>query len=583
MITVYYKKDDGGTEACVLRPTPLISISHTPLRNKLGKMGASYSITLNGTIIAHEGSPYYLTSGSDTAKGPDGGHNGGTFTQVGSNFDEAAGGEQNRPAEEAVPVSKRLDAILTKQNAIRQLFARDGQQVDIQPISGDGPRITCYPIVESITFEEGTYVDICRFTITLSATTLLDQAGKVLDDGGMFESYDKTETELITEYGGFVEDFGDSWSIEADESFGQISEGVTLPRAYRITRSMSATGRVSYVSGVKKEGWSQAQKFLKKYLIQNQTFDGLFDYPDYEDPDNTLSTDTNIFSAGFLDLKGYKGYNHVRTENIDQGTGTYSITDTWLLAKETDAVESYSISIQTSNDNPYVEVSIDGSIRGLSELPASGYADPTATDATDATKQTTHQRARDKYLSLSNNGQFGVGCDLYKRANNLCEQALNSSPTSISIGSNEFAGEISYNLQFNNRPASVFTGVLSEVINVNDTYPGDIYAVLPVLGRKTGPILQYTGGRSEYRRDLSIEIILDHTDIGYGDSRADLILRKPSINEPIRTEILELIKTLSPSEEPGIRKYFLEAPTESWNPKTGSYALNLSWVYELGS
>ena len=48
-------------------------------------------------------------------------------------------------------------------------------------------------------------------------------------------------------------------------------------------------------------------------------------------------------------------------------------------------------------------------------------------------------------------------------------------------------------------------------------------------------------------------------------------------------EILELIKTLSPSEEPGIRKYFLEAPTESWNPKTGSYALNLSWVYELDS
>ena len=64
---------------------------------------------------------------------------------------------------------------------------------------------------------------------------------------------------------------------------------------------------------------------------------------------------------------------------------------------------------------------------------------------------------------------------------------------------------------------------MSETININDTYPGDTFAVVPILGRTTGPLLQYTGSRTEYRRDVGIEIILDSSDIGYGDTRGDLI------------------------------------------------------------
>ena len=37
----------------------------------------------------------------------------------------------------------------------------------------------------------------------------------------------------------------------------------------------------------------------------------------------------------------------------------------------------------------------------------------------------------------------------------------------------------------------------------------------------------------------------------------------------------------SPANEPGVRKYFLSPPAESWNPKTGSYSLNLDWTYEI--
>ena len=562
MITIWY----NNTTACMIRPTPLISISQTPLRNRIGKFGSSYDITLNGTIIAHGGSPFYLADtdvgGTEGGNGPSGGHDGGGFSSTIAT-----------PASEAVTDPKALDSILSKQNAIRQLFARDGQKMEIQSVDGSTPRIVCYPSVESISFDEGTYVDICRFTITLTATTLLDSDGKVLADGGIFGAGGQTEQELIDDYGGFIEEYNDSWSLEVDESYGSTG-GALVPRAYRITRNLTATGRNSHVdssiggdpsltSVVKKEAWSQAKEFIRKYTGANSTIGG---YPE-----------AGPIASGFLDLEGYAGYNHIRTENIDKGAGTYAITDSWLMASGTDsALENYNASISSSTDGAFVSVSVDGSIKGVSSTPASGYGGS-------ATLVTPYSKARTKYLAISNNGNFGVGSQIYKRVNSLTNLELNSQPASISIGSNEFTGEITYNVSFDNRPANVFTGVASEAISVNDTYPGDLYASIPVLGRTNGPVLQYIGGRTEYRRDVSIEIILDHTDIGYGNKRSDLMLRKPSINEPIRNELKNAIIQLSPASEPGIRKYFLSPPTESWNPKTGSYSLNLSWTYELDS
>ena len=60
-----------------------------------------------------------------------------------------------------------------------------------------------------------------------------------------------------------------------------------------------------------------------------------------------------------------------------------------------------------------------------------------------------------------------------------------------------------------------------------------------------------------------------------------LLPQKPSIVEPTRTQLQQILMELSPVNEPGIRKYFLSPPTESWNPKEGRYNLNISWTYEL--
>ena len=177
---------------------------------------------------------------------------------------------------------------------------------------------------------------------------------------------------------------------------------------------------------------------------------------------------------------------------------------------------------------------------------------------------------------------FGTTSWVYKRANQFLDINLNGSPVSLSIGSNRVTGEITYNVQYDNRPTNYFDQVTSETITVNDTYPGDVYAVIPVLGRPTGPILQYAFGRTEYKRDLSIEFILDANNLGYQTStRNGLLYTKPSLTAPYKSQIDNLIGMMSPASEPGVRKYFLNPPQETWNPKEGRYTLNCSWTYEV--
>jgi hypothetical protein len=146
---------------------------------------------------------------------------------------------------------------------------------------------------------------------------------------------------------------------------------------------------------------------------------------------------------------------------------------------------------------------------------------------------------------------------------------------------NKKTGEITYSLEFDNRPTNIVSNVLSETINVNDTYPGDVFATIPVIGRATGPVLQYIGGRTEYKRDVAINLLMDSTKIPYDSGRPALLLTKPSVSEPMASELATLIESLSPANEPGVRKYFIGPPSESWEPKVGNYSINLSFTYEL--
>jgi len=651
-IRIRYKNDPA--QECTIRPTPFVSIATNVLKNAAGDpFGVNYSITLTGTILADEGSPYTVDSVSNlgnafgdrlpytsgTLQGSDPNQKGpyGQFDTNQSHQSTGEGGDK-RPPGQTVGIRDRATAILSKQRVLRGLFSQDGQRLEISDIDGDRAVTVCYPRVLDINFEEGIYINKCGYTIVLEADMLLypkgdndanltpDMEGLYVvgkaeelasgdaysgltgspSDAGIFNIYDGqqgiTEKKLIEQFNArFIQDYNEDWSLEVDESQSEAynkqldpNQDVFLPRTYRISHTISAVGKKHYfdpnseidlnsdqykdsngnvLPGVENgtmPAWVQAKKFVQERL-------------NYGNPSGAYPNVFGQIGKGTVSLvDAYRGFNHVITESVDMAGGSYTATETWIMASG-NAVENWSASINSSLSSPFVSVSLDGSVRGLSEYTPSGYHVQERNDPNSEKYgvRTGFENAQLKYNEISNSGKYGFISDIFKRANNLVSVELNASPNSITLGTNEFTGEITYSLGFDNRPTNIISGVLSEQISVNDTYPGDVFAVIPVIGRPTGPILQYIGGRTEYKRDVNISMVVDYTKLPYGSTRNPLLLKKPSIVEPTATQIADLLKELSPANEPGIRKYFINAPTESWNPKDGNYSFNISWTYEL--
>ena len=575
----------GDGEDCTIRPTPFIQISENVLKNKEGNFGVTYSITLTGTLLADHGTPYALNPAgglfefldpSQAPSFPIGPY--GLFDEapLSATPTRALIDSQYRPPRQQCQ-NKNATAILSKQRALRGLFARDGQRVELTDIFDNAASvITCYPRVTSVDFTEGPYVTKCEYTIVLEADFLLrgdtdedageiaymDLEGTYANSGVLFRSEETELGKFLKDSGTFfIEDYSEDWSLEADDAVG---ESVDNPRSYRISHSLSATGKTVYnhKGEISLPAWQQAKNFVHSRLSGN--------------PSGHYPNVAGQIGSGTVNLvHSYGGYNHVRTEQINQTNGTYSVSENWLLSSGM-STENFSMTTATSTSDPFVTVSIDGAIKGLSNIPPDKLGDPVLTAISGA-----YANALNKYNGISNSGQFGLKSDIYKRANNLVAVQLNSQPTSLSIGTNQYTGDITYNLSFNNRPTNIISGVVSEVIQINDTYPGDVFAIIPVLGRKTGPILQYIGGRTEYKRDVSINLVMDYTKISYSGVRDSLILKKPSLVEPTASQLARLLKELSPQGEPGVRKYFISPPSESWSPKEGTYSFNISFTYEL--
>jgi hypothetical protein len=546
-----------------IRPCPFVSISQSPIRNGMGYLGSEYTITLTGTVPFGK----FLI---DTSP------NGTTTTTVAPS-----------------PPNIRVRYFFERQKVLSNLLSSPYLKLEFQDPSNGAAIWYCFAKLESLNFEEGTYFSKMDYTATFSANELYNT------DGTLFAS---SKPALMQGYGYHplpsgraLQDFNETWDFQVDDSTGytldtplatNASEYIR-PRSFILTRSLSATGRTEanrLASQSKSDrfptpAWQVARDYVFAYASGN-------DYLFY------LNSGTHHGHLGGWDNPSkYMGYNHSRTESLDKGAGSFSITDTWILAPNgSQGLESFNTSIESSADNSYIRVSIDGTVKGLStwhpsgEYSKTGFTNPPLTLA--ESQRSPYANAQAHFQKISHSGNFGFNSKIYKRVNSLINPNLNTTPLSVTIGSNPITGEITYNVSYDNRPSNYFTNVVSEVINVTDTYPGDIFTVIPVIGRPTGPVLQAAFGRTEYRRDIQIEMILDYTDIASDikfrtNRRESLLLRKPSINNLLKQELQYLISDLSPANEPGIRKYYVSAPTETWNPKDGRYTLSLSWTYEL--
>lgn len=570
MITIY----DKGGSAYFIRPCPLINISRNNTFNENGSISSKYDITLTGSLLDNNGSPIF-TSGNRLAA------SGSTSTWAKQYYPKP-------PQQNNISSDMSLQSILDKQVALTSLFSKDCIKIEVCSVKeGETePVIVFYPKFLSISFGEGIWIQKCDYTINLEAPFILDRTEKVIgsEDYGQKDHRPSglTVEEILNKFGGFVEDFQESWSLEPEEGNGNTANNPDteehITKVYRLTRNLSAKGKnlLGYAmnSGQLKP-YLQAKNYIYKY-IDKFGVDSSNDYGDYFG--SGIPTQLGpFFGSGFLNLHSgiYGGYNHSRSENFDVTQGTYGIQDTWILSSG-NAFENYSLSLSSNSSDSRNKVSLEGTIKGLTSIPSSGTL---FGGNFNTSLNTPYENAINKYRSITNSGQFGLTAHTYKRAQNSAGGiTLNHIPLSVTLSTNEFTGDINYTIEYDDRPHNLISGVISENISVTDTYPGDVFAVIPVIGRPTGPVLQYIGGRTEYQRAFSLEIIVDKPS---GSNHRINYLQKPSLYGPTSTGIRDAILAYSPAREPGIRKYFVSPPQETWDPREGRYSLTINWTYEL--
>lgn len=424
------------------------------------------------------------------------------------------------PNDENIEANSRLSALLRKQEALRELFSDEGRQFEVQALDATTP-MKCNPRVIGITFSEGIWYDRCEYTIVLEADEL----------------YPEQEDDLSY----YISDASESWQIETNED---QAESLSLPRTYRLTHTVSAQGKRFYddTGTLVKPAWQQARDFVL----------------------SRLGFDSSIaLSSGVNNLPSfYSGYNHVRSQDLDELGGNFAVTETWILASGT-ALEDFTVETNLSTQEGLTTVTINGNITGLEQRNAN-------------LGLTTHKytNAETKFGEAS--GLAFTRAQLYSGLS-----TLNINPLTTTIGRNPVAGTINYSFQYNDRPLSLISGARSEVISITDGLVGQSFASIFVLGRTRGPVLQDLGTRPSLTRSLRIEAVMDKANFG-SRTESDIrnaINRNPRLNAATSGTFATLLAAANPANN-GYTTVFQSQPQEVWEPINGRYSYDTTWTFE---
>ena len=542
-----------------LVPAPLVSFNRQNYNN-VGRpgFGTDFTASLQGTLIQTHGNPYYSGGTVDLS------------TDTWTTTPEVESAEIT-----AVGNNDRLDATIKKQEKIRSLFSNPVVSGVAQPIKVsiqgwdtglEGSGLSFMAFVDDISFDsDGNWAAPNTYTISLRNATFLSSA-----NNGEFDAY-QNETKSTYHITSISETFDISEEGQQTLTFDSNNNFTNNNKVYTINRSINAVGSPvydengSYVSGL--APWQQASGYIYEYLGL-----GSDQLPDIR--------------AQFYSTLG-SGYNIANTaysENVDPDTGSYSLTETYIAYSGVSPVIE-TINIDVSQAEAEINsITVNGTINGLNTI--DGFS----------SSGNAFVNAEAYWDSIST----GVPPAAYYYAHAVLPASgwLHPRPLSQNVARDFAGGSISYSYTFDDRPPNIIPGSVSETITINDTYPGELFSVTPVIGRSQ-PILQYLNSRSEYKRSLSINVTMgakapvwNLSDVnGYGQlsnlvaqgvTQSLLISQKPSITNT--SEFNLIYQAANPVNDPNFTvvngKCFHSAPTEDWDARTRSYSYNIEWTYE---
>lgn len=551
----------GGTDYYLV-PAPLVTFSRQTYNN-IGRpgFGADYSASLQGTLVPTHGNPYYVSGVSALST---------------ADWTKTSTVESSEVT--IIENLDLLDATIKKQEKIRSLFTNPVVNGVAKPIKitikgWDTPfessGLSFQAFVDEISFDdaESRWVQPGSYTVNLRNATFLSSA-----NSGEFSNY-HNETQFVYNISNLTENFDIQEDGQRTLFFNGNKVFQDSKKVYAINRSITVVGSPvyddagGYMSGL--APWQHASGYVYSYLGLGQG----------QLPDTR---------AKAIKLLGgsYNVANTVYQESIDKEAGSYSLTETYIAYSGLHPViETISVN-QDVSEAETSSVSIQGNIQGLNTVAGFEISGNAFNNA-------------EAYW-----GTISVGTPIpayyYGKAVLPSGAWLHPKALSRSVGRDYAAGTISYNYSFDDRPPNVIPGSVSESISINDTYPGELFSVTPVIGRSQ-PVLQYLNSRSEYKRSLSINVTMGSKPPNWdvdllgnvntsgtlsgaaalGIVKTWLTGQKPSITNA--TEFNYIYQAANPINDPNFTvvggKCFHSAPTESWDRRTGNYTYNIEWTY----
>ena len=715
-----------------LTPAPFININKTFDKQGDGEiLGARYSITLTGTLVADRGSPIGVSATSS---------NEGTF------LTSAADALQEESSGVPIPADRWYESLQIKQKALSNLISKlhEGAYLEVTSPGDVGGGFSAFVKFDGLDLPGHAPGQpyLSEYTINLTADYLIGPDGNIASDDfenqGLWLVSAAGENWEISEIDKKVYDWQNARS-SGDEALYKPLSNRTL---YQLTRTVNATGKSKFIrTNTKADGLtandlggtnnpsSDTRKFNQKYAPNGKAWQQargfVYDVIKYGDDfvtgkDGVAYNETENDSYACYDRVGnrlynaggegrvpetsahdsttcaevggiwtikqkpvkptgdsssavdaddphlfgmnlpnpithnaddqYVGFDYKRTQSVDVRSGTFSVTETWILAPaDSQATESISFDF-AEDEQGVVQCTVNGSIEGLyrtqgrdssiTDPPALGinYSVGTISGTYNGPEGSDNSKliaAEVRYNSIQALMYQTVYNEM-SRMIDLSGLSVNPQPISKSVAKQPDTGTITYSMTFSTRTINFIPYVKTEDISLNDSYPGYVAAQHQVLGRRTGPVLQSIGTQTEWRRDLSISCTVDthrknlcvdsqgelhpitdqaaciatpdpytgylqwipnpNSIVNFAGTNRYMSQTRPSagidtygtnfpagLNGSQRAAIVTLIDSFSPANMGlfGVKKYFTEAPTESWNPKTGQWSYSVSWVYEM--
>lgn len=407
-----------------LIPAPLAEYRRVPhLTGDGTPIGYIFEITISGTFLPNKGSPQ---SGSLSGAGWGGPSN---LFWISSGY----------PPDESISLDHRLYAIEAKQAAVRDLFSKDGLWLEFQSPDGSIP-LKCQPRFKDVVLNRDTWAVKCDYVIVLEAD--------IMYLNGTPQPANVNVAELVSAA-------NENWDL----SDGEVA------KTYRLSHTMSAVGKRQFDTQGNQVGlaWQNAQQF-----IQNRLGPGFNTTTGFSPiPGNQIVASSFLNNGSVIDLSTLTAYDFARLETIDEWAGSYSLTESWLLATAASGTDVYTITVHKMSEAPETttEVAVQGLIKGF------------YTGLNDYNQR--YSAAQYVWNQLD-------GANLYNRVQSYASGiSLNQQALTGSVDYNPTDGTISYNYQFSDRIASS-GDIFEEYVVSKNVSQSDYKTTISIDGRIIG-------------------------------------------------------------------------------------------------